>query len=743
MEPRTPVRSKTAWRPVLLWGLASPRADLVLTAATAVVLLVSRFALLPSGPWEWDETIFARGMLHFQLAPHFPQPPGFPGLLALGRMLLPLAGEPIVALQWVNALASVLMVWPLASLGRRVAPAPVAAAAALLVSFLPGPWLFSVRGFSSIPAAALAVGAAALWAGGLAGRRSTWFTLLLTASFLVRPVLLPTVGLLWLLGAAGVRPRTRLLPGVALGAAAVAVAVAAMAALEGGWHAFVTPFVTHAEFHAARLHLNSDDVHRWGLLTGVGGAIPALSLAALSVVGLVRWRRRRGHRAVVVWLLVLAVTLAQLFWLQNRTYSRYAAIVHTAVAPLLAGAAALLPAPLAVTGLLGLTAGAAWWSAPLLAEQHRELFGAWQATLEAESRAESRGWTVVVGPEIYPFASYRWHVLEAEGRTPPPMVLTPRAPEPWPGVAGPWVVATAHPELYPPSLSGREETFGDVSPRLVPLTQWRFLTAAVLEDTPLPVGPWWARETAPDGGSFMWAGADAELWLPPVPRDTWIGLELRPAPGDEPLRVEVDGPAGTTVVDGHAPRGWVWARRDEVVGSAPVIVRLARARGYRPGGEDARELSLQLFATVVRTPGSSFGGPAATPAQRAELQLATDDAYPAETFGDAGEGAWLRPDTGLVLGVPGPGELVLLLSAPRPRPPETRITVAGRDPVPVPELDSVPRLVTLTITAANVVGGEVALRLESAPFVPAAAGLGDDPRPLGIVLHRLEFRGSP
>ena len=103
--------------------------------------------LLASGPWEWDETIFARGMLDFSLAAHFPQPPGFPGLLALGHLLLPLAGTPYAALQLVSAMASVLALWPLAALGRRVAPPAVATAAALLVLFLPGPWLFSVRGF--------------------------------------------------------------------------------------------------------------------------------------------------------------------------------------------------------------------------------------------------------------------------------------------------------------------------------------------------------------------------------------------------------------------------------------------------------------------------------------------------------------------------------------------------------------------------------------------------------------------
>ena len=184
--------------PARLWGLANGRLDLGLTMATVAMLAASRFALLASGPWEWDETLFARGMLDFSLAAHFPQPPGFPGLLALGHLLLPLAGTPYLALQLVSALASILVLWPLAVLGRRVAPPAVATAAALLVLFLPGPWLFSVRGFSSMAAVALALAAAALLAGGLHGRRATGFTLLLTASFLVRPILLPSVALLWL-----------------------------------------------------------------------------------------------------------------------------------------------------------------------------------------------------------------------------------------------------------------------------------------------------------------------------------------------------------------------------------------------------------------------------------------------------------------------------------------------------------------------------------------------------------------
>ncbi len=79
---------------ITLWGVADRRLDSVLTLLTAALLAAARFALLASGPWEWDETIFARGMLDFSLAAHFPHPPGFPGFLALGNLLLQLDGEP-------------------------------------------------------------------------------------------------------------------------------------------------------------------------------------------------------------------------------------------------------------------------------------------------------------------------------------------------------------------------------------------------------------------------------------------------------------------------------------------------------------------------------------------------------------------------------------------------------------------------------------------------------------------------
>ena len=111
---------------LLLFGLESRTLDAFATAVAASIVAVSRFGFLANGPWEWDETLFARGILHFELAAHFPHPPGFPGWLALGHLLTPLTGDPLAALQLASAVFSVAALWVLAALGRRVASPAVA-----------------------------------------------------------------------------------------------------------------------------------------------------------------------------------------------------------------------------------------------------------------------------------------------------------------------------------------------------------------------------------------------------------------------------------------------------------------------------------------------------------------------------------------------------------------------------------------------------------------------------------------
>ena len=81
-------------------------AALAAGAAIATLVVWSRFGLLANGPWEWDESNFARGLVNFDLAAHFPHPPGFPGWIAIGKLVRWVVPEPLTALQIASATAS-------------------------------------------------------------------------------------------------------------------------------------------------------------------------------------------------------------------------------------------------------------------------------------------------------------------------------------------------------------------------------------------------------------------------------------------------------------------------------------------------------------------------------------------------------------------------------------------------------------------------------------------------------------
>jgi hypothetical protein len=727
------------WRVLLLWRLAPTWVDVVLTAAVVVALAWSRFALLASGPWEWDETLFARGMLHFELAAHFPHPPGYPGWLALGLLLEPFVDEPLRALQVASAALSLVALWPLAALGRRVAPPSVAVIAAMAVLVAPGPWLFAVRGFSSTAAATVALCAAAVATGSMEERRRlTLVTVLITASFLIRPILAPGLGVLWLVLVTG-RPWRRLLPGVSAGAAMVAVAVAVMVRAEGGVRAFLQPFEAHAGRHFSRLVDNPGGWSELGLVKGLGGGWPAVVLVAAAAGGLVVWARRRGLRQAAAWAAVLVVSIAQLLYLQNRTYARYAVPVQLAGAPLVAAAAAVMPHGVAVAGLLGATVVLGTRAYPLLQEQHTTRFGAWQAVVSASETAARRDLALVVEPELHPFASYYLH-LEGGGRLPlaPPLILSPWAPRTWSGIDRPWVVATCHPHLYlePLIRPDARRRFGAVSPTLRPLTQQRFLSAEVLDNPPLPVRGWWPAEQLSSGQRFMWGRPGAEMWLPPLPPATAVMLDLRPAPGPAPLVLVVND-RRVTEVDGRGPRQRVWIEPRLLTHLSAQRVRLERSQPYPPGGVDARPLAVQLFAAGTVGPGVPWSGSLATERDRSRLRATVRGAYRAESFSGQRTGCWLEPRSVLDLAA-GEGRLALQLWAPRPVPPQTEIRIGSRVVAGPLELGSETSVVRIDLGSGAGRHGRLRLEVVSVPYRPADDGRADS-RELGVVVGDVDF----
>jgi hypothetical protein len=728
------MRGKVDW--LHLFGLSPPRLDAALTVLAVAALAASRYCLLASGPWEWDETLFARGMLDFNLAAHFPHPPGFPGWLAIGHLVLPLAGEPLRALQWASAAFSVLALWPLASLGRRVAGPALATLAALAMLMATGPWLFAVRGFSSTAAGVLALGAAALAANGLDRWRVSAFSLLVTAAFLVRPILLPVLVVLWLGFAVSVRPLSRLLVGVSAGVSLTGVAVLMMVRAEGGWRPFCDAFSAHANRYASRLDNSAFGFWDLGMIKGLGTAPVALAVLAGVAIGLWVWWRKAGWRAAILWIAVLGVAIAQLLWLQNRSISRYAPPLQLAFAPLLAGAVSVIPrsfARVAVLVLLGVVNIARAY--PLVTEQHRTRLAAWEAVCYAENEASRRGLEVVVEPELHPFASYLWYLTRARGDEPPPLVLSPRAPEPWLGVRGRYLVATVHPHLYLSSLVGREETWSGVSAALYPLTQQRMTEAVVSELPPLPIGLWWSVESNPIGERFMWGRASCAIDLPPLPEASRVGLDLRPFPGPGDLAIIVNGEQ-VEELPGDSPRGRIWIEGQTLLVAQSNRIELRRPHGFRPGNGDSRELAVQLYGVSVIAPGMARAGAVASEAQRELLEVDLNGAFSCESFGERGAGVWLGPQATVALPAE-PGKLGLRLWAPRPTPPQARLEIGGRTVAGPLDLCGPPRVVWMPVRADDLENERLEVTIVSVPFNPAETDHGSDTRNLGVVLSHL------
>ena len=121
------------------------------------------------------------------------------------------------------------------------------------------------------------------------------------------------------------------------------------------------------------------------------------------------------------------------------------------------------------------------------------------------------------------------------------------------------------------------------------------------------------------------------------------------------------------------------------------------------------------------------------------MRLEVDTAYPTEVFAGGRDGFWLPSEAQLVFAVDQPGQLVLAVSAPRPTPTQTTVTIGSYmvlGPVDVPpELSHL----SIEISAADIKAGRVRLVLTNDAFVPSLEGQSSDSRHLGIVLHALEF----
>lgn len=76
------------------------------------VIVITRIAALPAGPWEFDEPLFFGSLHHYAPTQHYPPPPGYPLLVLTGQALYPLVGnayETMLAINFAAVLAGFVM----------------------------------------------------------------------------------------------------------------------------------------------------------------------------------------------------------------------------------------------------------------------------------------------------------------------------------------------------------------------------------------------------------------------------------------------------------------------------------------------------------------------------------------------------------------------------------------------------------------------------------------------------------
>ena len=109
----------------------------------------------PVGLDDIDSINFALGIQDFDVAAHRPHPPGYPIIIALGKLAAAVGGGRASALAFWSGLAAALAPFPLLALFSRLEPGPSARSRAVLATLLtvvqPILWFTAGRPMSDLP----------------------------------------------------------------------------------------------------------------------------------------------------------------------------------------------------------------------------------------------------------------------------------------------------------------------------------------------------------------------------------------------------------------------------------------------------------------------------------------------------------------------------------------------------------------------------------------------------------------
>jgi len=227
-------------------------------AITALVMALTRFAALSKTPWDWDEVLFCLALNDYNVAAHYPHPPGFPLYIVLGRLVRIFADSDFHALQTLNVIAGMLAFPVMYRVARTFRlDYSSAMAAGIIFAVLPNVWFYGGTAFSDVPAMILflaAVGAymsSATHVSSVTGPRRYYLgALLLAAGVLFRPQNAVVAVFPWTIATVGFVRAKRW--GTVLGASLLIVALVAIgyggAIAATGADAYVAAFKAHSSY---------------------------------------------------------------------------------------------------------------------------------------------------------------------------------------------------------------------------------------------------------------------------------------------------------------------------------------------------------------------------------------------------------------------------------------------------------------------------------------------------------------
>jgi hypothetical protein len=690
-------------------------------------LLASRLLLFPDGPWEQDEALFSTGVISFDVPSHQPHPPGFPGWIFLGKLLLPLTHDSLVALRLWSSLSSVAIVWLLARLLARITIPSAALAGSLAFAFSPLFWAHSARAFSSPPAMVLGLLSLHLWVHGrsLTAARAMVGWVLLGFAVTVRPQLAPELSMVGLVGIWCLRSRPKLaFLGVGLAFLTVAL-VFGVAIADSGWDAFMASTRQHFGVHfsgraSPRKGAPSflQRTSEWGIVRTTGGLIGGLLLIIAAAYGMLRISTR-SRKLAVWWFVLTVIATIMLMAAHSPRVPRYQiSLLLILVGPITVAFARFGRAGSAGLGALAVLGAVLAY--PALRAMHNTPLPP-VAALRAVAAQHPRG--ILYPGGLFSFAKF----LDFDGELAThPMV---------PGKSNVVLPRDAY------ALGGREVrflagantcawTFDNFPREAWELSQKRF-NRVVVAKNPVLLGPGvFNLESVGKGRRAAWLSDEATLYVPAPSELLMLRLDV---PRDHAPQRLTASSNGALLYDQSLEAGKQTIAVPLASCDMRCDIQLTLSEGWK-ASRDPRTLTSRLFdAWAVK--GDGAGVWKWRPESDAPTGVELHGFYPPEHGSAGSQGRWTREHS-VVSFEASTGTLVLGLR--RPQYTSGIIRIASGETEMLPNVSSEPSKVAIRV--AGEPQRRVNVSLDSPSFTPALAEAGSsDTRSLALQVTEMAF----